>query len=339
MPNQKLLYIGNKLEASGSTVTSIETLGSLLEQEGYTVYMASTKPNKIWRLLDMIWAVLRYRRKVSYVLIDTYSTQNFYFAVTVANICRLVGLPYIPILRGGNLPERLRNNRRLSWKLFNGAKINVSPSAYLMEEFKKEGYNNLIEIPNNIVLENYPFRLRPDPKPKLLWVRSFAEIYNPDLALEVVKLLLKSDYQASLCMVGPDKDGSLERCKNIAAEASLPIKFTGRLSKSEWIDLSKDHDIFINTTNFDNTPVSVIEAMALGLPVVTTNVGGIPYLLENKRDALLVEPNDADAICQSVISLIEDPQTAVHLARNARKKVEKFDWEEVKHLWFRILKA
>ncbi len=339
MPNQELLYIGNKLATSGATISTIDSLGSQLEFEGYTVYMASSKQNKLLRLLDMMWAVFRYRRKVSCVLIDTYSTQNFFYAVGVANLCRLLKMPYIPILHGGNLPERLRRNKRLSWKLFNGAKINVSPSAYLMEEFKKEGYNNIIEIPNNIVLENYPFRLRPEPKPKLLWVRSFAEIYNPALALEVVKLLLKSDYQASLCMVGPDKDGSLERCKKIAAETSLPIKFTGRLSKSEWIDLSKEYDIFINTTNFDNTPVSVIEAMALGLPVVTTNVGGIPYLLENKRDALLVKPNDADAICESVISLIENPQTAVHLASNARKKVEKFDWEEVKHLWFRILKA
>ena len=339
MPNQELIYIGNKLATAGATISTIDSLGSQLELEGYTVYMASSKQNKLLRLLDMMWAVLRYRRKVSCVLIDTYSTQNFFYAVSVANLCRLLKMPYIPILHGGNLPERLRRNKRLSWKLFNGAKINVSPSAYLMEEFKKEGYNNIIEIPNNIVLENYPFRLRPEPKPKLLWVRSFAEIYNPDLALEVVKLLLKSDYKASLCMVGPDKDGSLERCKKIAAEASLPIKFTGRLSKSEWIDLSEEYDIFINTTNFDNTPVSVIEAMALGLPVVTTNVGGIPYLLENKRDALLVKPNDADAICESVISLIEDPKTAVYLVRNARKKVEKFDWEEVKHLWFRILKA
>ncbi|KAA3622403.1 MAG: glycosyltransferase [Flavobacterium sp.] len=339
MPNPKLLYIGNKLATQGATVSTIDSLSTQLESEGYTVYLASSKRNKFLRLLDMMWAVFRYRRKVSCVLIDTYSTQNFYYAVGVANLCRLLKVPYTPILHGGNLPERLRRNKRLCWKLFNGAKINVSPSTYLMEEFKKEGYNNLIEIPNNIVLENYPFRLRSEPKPKLLWVRSFAEIYNPTLALKVVDLLQKSDYQVSLCMVGPDKDGSLERCKKIATEASLPVKFTGRLSKSEWIDLSTNYDIFINTTNFDNTPVSVIEAMALGLPVVTTNVGGIPYLLENKSDALLVRPKDADAMCQSVVSLIEAPQKAVLLAKNARKKVEKFEWEEVKHLWFKILKA
>jgi glycosyltransferase involved in cell wall biosynthesis len=339
MPSQKLLYIGNKLAASGATISTIDSLSSQLESEGYTVYLASSKHNKILRLLDMMRAVFRYRSKVSCVLIDTYSTQNFYYAVGVANLCRLLKLPYIPILHGGNLPERLRRNKRLSWKLFNGAKINVSPSAYLMEEFKKEGYTNLVEIPNNILLENYPFRFRAELKPKLLWVRSFAAIYNPEMALEVIDLLIQKGYQASLCMVGPDKDGSLERCKKLAKERSLAVTFTGKLSKSDWINLSEEYDIFINTTNFDNTPVSVIEAMALGLPVVTTNVGGIPYLLENNKDSLLVNPNDPQAFSSSVMSLLEDSEVAVRLAQNARKKVEMFDWEEVKLLWFKILKA
>ena len=68
------------------------------------------------------------------------------------------------------------------------------------------------------------------------------------------------------------------------------MNFTGKLSKQEWRDLSKDYNVFINTTNFDNTPVSVIEAMALGIPVVSTNVGGLPFLITDKVDGVLVEP-------------------------------------------------
>ena len=154
MAHPRLLYIGNKLASSGSTVTSIETLGELLKGEGFTVFMASSKRNKFVRLLDMMWAVIKYRKQVSYVLIDTYSTQNFFFAVAVANICRLFRLPYIPILRGGNLPKRIQKSRRHSWKLFNGAKVNVAPSEYLMEKFKIQGFSNLVHIPNSIELSN-----------------------------------------------------------------------------------------------------------------------------------------------------------------------------------------
>ena len=78
------------------------------------------------------------------------------------------------------------------------------------------------------------------------------------------------------------KDGSMEACKEYAAEEKLPVKFTGKLEKNEWIKISADAGIFINTSNIDNTPVSLMEAMALGLPVVSTNVGGIPYLIEDR---------------------------------------------------------
>ena len=87
------------------------------------------------------------------------------------------------------------------------------------------------------------------------------------------------NFDATLAMIGPDVDGSLTKVKDLARKKNLDVNFTGKLSKPEWINYSKDFNVFINTTNFDNTPVSVIEAMALGLPVVSTNVGGMPFLI------------------------------------------------------------
>jgi glycosyltransferase involved in cell wall biosynthesis len=339
MQRKSLLYIGNKLSAKGVTVTSIETLGTFLKNEGYTVYTASSKKNKILRLADMLLAVIRYSRKVGIVLIDTYSTQNFYFAVAVANVCRMIRIPYIPILRGGDLPARLKKSKRHSFKLFGGAKTNVAPSRYLLQEFKTEGYTNLTYIPNTIQLENYPFLLRKAIRTRILWVRSFAGIYNPELALEILELLIAEGIDAEMCMVGPEKDGSLARCKQIAETKRLPVSFPGKLSKPQWIELSSDYDIFINTTNFDNTPVSVIEAMALGLPVISTRVGGVPYLIEDGVDGILVPANNASAFVTQIKRFIHDPDTASGISEKARKKVTAFDWEKVKGMWFQILDA
>ncbi len=339
MKERSLLYIGNRLSKKGGTVTSIETLGLFLRKEGYTVYMASSKPNKVLRLLDMMFATIKYAPKVSVVLIDTYSTQNFYYAVTIANLCRLLRVPYIPILRGGDLPSRLTNNKKTSWKLFNGAKTNVVPSNYLMEQFSKKGYTNLTYIPNTIEQDKYIFKERSNISPKLLWVRSFAEIYNPLLALEILESLLDQGLAASLCMVGPEKDGSLANCQKIAKERNLPITFTGKLEKERWLELSSQYDIFINTTNFDNTPVSVIEAMALGLPVISTNVGGIPSLLNNQNDAILVPPNNKTAFVEAIKELLSNGYQVTFLTENARRKVENFDWEKVKHTWMQLLDA
>jgi L-malate glycosyltransferase len=338
MSSGKLLYIGNKLSKNDITVTSIETLGLFLENEGFKVYNASSIKNKWLRLIDMLWKTMKYSKNVSVVLIDTYSTQNFYFAVAVANLCRLIRLPYIPILRGGNLPRRLQKSRSQAYKLFKGAKTNVAPSKYLMDKFAAEGYHNLTYIPNTIEIEQYSYLPRKETGPKLLWVRSFAEIYNPMLALLVVEKLKEKFPNVSLCMIGPEKDGSLQKCKAYAAELQLPVIFTGMLSKEEWRQRSEDYDIFINTTNLDNTPVSVIEAMALGLPVVSTDVGGVPYLIEDQKDGLLIPPNDRDHFVDAIHKLCTNNELARSLSANARKKAEDFDWQNVKQHWLTLLR-
>ena len=334
---KKILYIGNKSGDSGRNVTTIDTLSKLLEKEGFQVYGFSNFHNKLLRLLEMFIRTVQYRNKVDVVLIDTYSTQNFLYAIYVAKLCRLFKLPYIPILHGGNLPTRLKNDSKRSSRLFNGALTNVSPTQFLINEFEKEKYNKLAFIPNSIKLLNYPFKIRKIYKLKLLWVRSFAEIYNPKLALLVVEQLLKKDIHVELCMVGPEKDGSMKMCRKYAKENDIPVTFTGKLEKPEWIDLSKDYDLFINTTNFDNMPVSVIEAMALGLPVISTNVGGMPYLIDHDRTGILLPPNNETVFVDEIFSLIQNPKKASQLAINARKEVEKFDWEIVKEKWFKVL--
>ncbi len=333
---KKILYIGNKLNNKSSTVTSIDTLGLLLKKEGYLVESYSSKKNKLIRLFDMCLAVFKNRSNTDIALIDTYSTQNFYYAFFVGGICKWLSIPYILILHGGNLPERLKNNKRLSDFLFKNSKKNVSPSKYLLKVFDDFGYTNVIYIPNTIEIKTYSFLNRAI-EPKLLWVRSFSEIYNPMMALKVVEQLLPQFPQTKLCMVGPEKDGSLQKCKAYAKKKGLPVTFTGKLEKEDWISLSENYSIFINTTNFDNTPVSVIEAMALGLPVVSTNVGGIPFLLDHNEDALLVGQNNIVEFSIAVQKILLSQELAHKLTINARKKAESFDWEKVKHYWFKLL--
>ncbi len=339
MQKEMILYIGNKLSKHGNTPTSVEVLGDLLKKE-FQVPQVSDKKSKLLRLVDMLWSILRQRKKISYILIDTYSTSNFYYALLCAWLAKILDIPYIPILHGGNLERRLQNNKRFSDFLFLNAAVNVAPSGYLEHTFAQYGYKTRF-IPNTIDIDRYKFMSRTNLRPKLLYVRAFSTLYNPKMALDVLAILTKRYDDTKLCMVGPDRDGTLEEVKRKAVAMGLEerVVFAGKLEKEEWWELSKEYDIFINTTNFDNTPVSVMEAMALGLPVVSTNVGGIPCLVEDGKEAMLVDPNDADAMAQQISQLIEDPSKAVALAKNARTKVETFDWEKsVKQMWIKLLR-
>lgn len=333
----KILYIGNKLAASGRTPTTVDTLGKQFE-EFLDVVTVSDKFNRLTRLWDMCTSVFKYK-DADYVIIDTYSSSAFYFTWAVSQCCRLLGKKYIPILHGGNLPERLDNSPKLSKSVFCHSYMNVAPSGYLHHEFEVRGYSRLITIPNNIDISVYKYKERKVLRPRLLWVRSFAEIYNCTMAIEVLNLLLKQYPDTELCMVGPDKDGSMQKTIDLAKSYGIDkhLKLTGQMPKSEWHKLSEDYDIFISTTNFDNTPVSVIEAMALGLPVISTNVGGVPYLVRDNEDALLVEKGNAEVMADMSVFLLSNPDTALSISRKARTKAESFDWNEVKKQWQSLL--
>lgn len=334
---KNVLYIGNKLVNKRSNVSSISVLGPLLESEGFKLVYASSYNNKIIRLLDMLWTCFKRRKWADVVIIDTYSTWNFYYALFVSQVCRLLKLKYIPSLNGGNLPQRLKGNPTLCRAIFEHAYKLVSPSLYLKEAFDGYGYQKVYYIPNSLELEQYVFQEKELQEVRLLWVRSFSKIYNPELAIKILKALQDEGLKASLCMVGPDADGSMQRVKELATNLNVTVRITGKLPKKDWIALANEYNIFINTTNFDNMPVSVIESMALGLPVVSTNVGGLPYLIQQEKEGLLVPPDNVEAFVVAIKQLMNYPIASRTMAFNARKKVEAFDWDVVKYQWLELL--
>jgi glycosyltransferase involved in cell wall biosynthesis len=336
----KLLYIGNALSGHGYSPTSADIMPELFQKAGFEVKVVSSKKSVIFRFFEMLSGVFWSARSTDYVLIDTYSTKNFWYAYLCSRLSRVMMLRYIPILRGGDLPQRMDRSPGMAKVVFGHAYRNVAPSGYLLDALKERGFMGEL-IPNTLNVEDYKFRLRETIRPKLLYVRAFARLYNPQMALYVLKDLIATNRDAQLCMVGADKDGTMEECKLLARKLGVEhhVKFAGKLSKKDWHAVSEDYDIFINTTNKDNTPVSVMEAMALGLPVVSTNPGGMPFLIEHEHDGLLVDVNDVDAMVAKIRLLLSDPSQAISLAKAARSKVEGFDWDQVKLQWRDLLES
>lgn len=322
---KRILYVGNKLSSFGFTPTGIDYIGDLLIKNGFQVRFAGARKNKIMRLLSMIKKIIVYRNDYDVILIDTYSSFAFYYCVIAAWLARVFKKKYIPVLHGGNLSNRLNNSRWLTRQVIEHAYQVVSVSKYLQQIFS--ALRPIQYIPNSIDLTKYPFKQRNVLSPRLLWVRSFHKIYNPELAVRIVAAL-KTEYPSvMITMVGPDKDGSKDAVEYLANELGVTqnIRITGKLSKEDWITIAADHDIFINTTNFDNMPVSVVEAMALGLPIVSTNVGGVPFLIEHEINGLLVFKDDCDGFCREIKRLLTNEASVKDLIAKAHKFSEQFD--------------
>ncbi|MCB0018308.1 MAG: glycosyltransferase family 4 protein [Anaerolineales bacterium] len=183
-------------------------------------------------------------------------------------------------------------------------------------------------------LDNYCYRHRPDPAPRLLWMRTFEDIYNPEMAVEVLAQLLPIFPDATLTMAGQPK-GTLDKVKALAADKGLAdrIRFAGFLDMAGKQREFANHDIFLNTNRVDNMPVSVVEAAAFGLPIVATAVGGIPHLLEHEQTVLLVPDEDSEAMAQAVTRLLQEPGLAAQLSSQGRKLAEASDWPRIHAQW------
>ena len=341
MKNRSVLLIGNFLSATTGVRSVGEDLARQLSESGWKTITASAEPGRLARFMDMVATAWRRRHEYVVASVEVYSGMAFFWAEATCLTLRLAAKPYILTLHGGNLPDFARRWPGRVRRLLATAAAVTIPSRYLFEEMKGYG-RHLRLVPNPLNLGAYQFKLRTQPRPQLVWLRAFHEIYNPLLAPKVMALLAPNFPEINLTMVGPDKgDGSLARTRKKAEELGLGtrINFPGRVAKQEVPQWLNQGDIFLNTTNVDNTPVSVLEAMACGLCVATTNVGGIPYLLEDGQDALLVPPDDPEAMAVAVDRILEEPGLAARLSRDGRRKVEQFDWGIILRQWEELLTA
>ena len=334
-----IIYIGNILSSKGMNPSPVELIGNeIYKSSKIKMIIASDKKNIIFRFLHMNYIYWGNYNRVSLMFIDVFSTKAFYFTFYFALISKFLSLKYIPIIHGGNIDQRIKKSKWMTKFVFKNSKINISPSKYVYKIFKENNFA-VKYIPNCINFSFYRFKKRQKIKPRIIWLRSFHEIYNPVMALNAFKIISSFYSKTKLTMIGPDKDGSLKHCQQLSKQYRIDhnIEFLGYLSKIEWINIARDHDIFINTSKIDNMPVSVIEMMALGLPIVSTDVGGIPFFLEHGINSLLVKNNDSENMASQIKYLIEKPHFAGKISMRAFEDSKNFSTDLVIPEWSKII--
>lgn len=321
----------------GGLPTQGEALAGLLAQEGYRVMRVSTQTNRFLRLADIILTLVSRRREFELLILQTYSGQAFWLTEVASLLGTLLRKRIIMHLHGGNLPAFSRQHPRWVRQAFRRADHLVAPSTFLAHELEWLGMPIEV-IPNVLDLSRYPFRPRSQLRPRLLWMRSFHEIYNPEMAVRVLAELLPHAPDATLSMAGPDK-GSLPKVQQLARELGIGdrIQFPGFLDEAGKIKAGQEHDIYLNTNRIDNMPVSVLEMGAMGLPVVATAVGGIRYLLTEGENAILVADDDHQSMAGAILRLLQDPGLAAHLSHNGRCLAESSSWGRVRTSWQQVL--
>jgi glycosyltransferase involved in cell wall biosynthesis len=336
-----VLIVGAFLSESTGIRFVCEDLAAGLRSRGWSVITTSRFENRATRLGDMLATVWGKRGRYSVAQMDVYSGLAFAWAEAVAASLTALRCPYVLTLHSGAFPEFAERWPGRVRRLLRSAAAVTSPSPYLKERLA--AYRPDIRvIRNGLHVAEYPVRDHVSARPRLVWIRHFEQRYNPVLALEVVSRLSPDFPEIELLMVGSDRqDWSAEQTLEEARRLGVVdrVRVLGAVPKADIPGILQQGDIFLNTTNVDNAPVTVVEAMACGLCVVSTDAGGVPYLVSDEHDALLVPRTDPEAMAAAVRRVLTDPALAVQLSRNARECAEAFSWEEVLTEWEDLLCA
>ena len=336
--------VGPLAPPAGGMALQTEQLARLLRQAGASVEIVQTnapyKPafagripalRALFRLLPYLarlWG-LAGRSDVIHLMANSGWSWHL-FAAPAVWIAHARGTPVVVNYRGGGAADFLAGSPPLLRQTLARTAALIVPSGFLQKVFGDHGLPAAI-VPNVIDLGRYsPGAGGRDPAaPHLIVTRNLEPIYDNASAIRALALLRADWPGARLTVAGSGPE--LAMLQALAAELGVAgaVHFAGRLDRAAMAALYRSADLMFNPSVTDNMPNSVLEALAAGVPVVSTNVGGVPYLLEDGRTGLLVEPRQAEALAAAARRVLGEPELRRQLIANGLREVQRYTWDQV----------
>jgi glycosyltransferase involved in cell wall biosynthesis len=284
--------------------------------------------------LTYIPLLARELAKADVVHVFSASYSSFLLApLPAAAIAWILGRPVVLNYHSGEAPDHLARSP-LARAVLATVDRNVVPSRFLAGVFHRFGLDAAV-VSNTIDLDRFALRERDPLRPRILSTRNLGYPYNVACTLRAFQEIQRCRANASLTLVGGGPDEPALRA--LAADLGLRnVEFRGRLAPDAIAAAYADHDIYLQSPDIDNIPLSVLEAFASGLPVVSTGVGGVPVMLTHGQHGLLAPPDDHHALAAHVLRLLDDPAMARRLARAAYGTCDACTWSRVRDQWLRI---
>lgn len=344
----RIAIVGPLPPPSGGMANQCRQLVRLLRDEGLAVELVQTnaayKPSwvgdipvlrAVFRLIPYLLALWRAsaRNQLFHIFANSGWAWHLFAAPAVA-MAHIRGIPVIVNYRGGNADPFLASAPCYVSRMLRGVSAVVTPSGFLRDIFAKYGISATI-ISNIIDLTRFK-RRQPSISghaPHLIVARNFEEIYDIPTAIRAFSSVSKRFPEARMTLAGtgPERDA----CERLATDLGIRdrIHFAGRIDNDRIPELYADADIAINPSTVDNMPISILEAYASGVPVVTTDVGGIRYIAEHEKTALLVPARNPDAMADALLRLLDTPSLAETLITNGLREAEAYAWPVVRECW------
>lgn len=343
----RVLIVAPSLAIMGGQAVQADLLLRNFRAEGVDVGFQPHNPVPWWPLnyltkikyvrtaiVSMFYIAGLLRRVPKYDVIHIFSASYRSFLLAPAPailISRFFGKKSILNYRSGEADDHLSRSGKRVFRIIRSANKIVVPSGYLVDVFAKHGFP--AEYIYNIAdLDAFRFRERTTVTPNILVPRNLEPLYDIETAIRAFAIFRKKHAGATITIVGGGSDEKRLK-KLVALEGMTDVVFTGRVERTEIARLYDAADIFLNTSIIDNMPVAIVEAFHCGLPVVTTNAGGIPYIVRDRENGRLVPMKDVQAVATALDEVYTNAQLRSKIVDGARKSAEQYGWDQVKHQW------
>jgi glycosyltransferase involved in cell wall biosynthesis len=276
--------------------------------------------------------LLREVRKYDVIHIFSASYLSFLIAPTPAIlVSKLYGKKIVLNYHSGEAEDHLRRWPRSTKSMLGLVDKIVVPSEYLFRVFTQFGFETVV-IFNIIDLDKFEFRERTTLRPIFLSNRNLEVHYGVDDLLRAFANIQREIPDAVLTVVG---DGSQRSAlENLARELHLAnTNFTGRVEHDEINRQYSATDIYLNASKIDNQPLSILEAFTCGLPVVTTDAGGIPDIVTDEITGFLVPVGAYESLAARALKLLTRQDIARPMTERARAECTKYTWAVVCPQW------
>jgi glycosyltransferase involved in cell wall biosynthesis/peptidoglycan/xylan/chitin deacetylase (PgdA/CDA1 family) len=276
---------------------------------------------------------LRHLRRADVVHVFSASYWSFLLGPAPAMLlARVLGKRVVLNYHSGEADEHLREWGALVHPWMRLAHRIVVPSDHLQRIFLEHGYRARV-VPNIVDTSRFAFRDREPLRPRLLSTRTLEPDYQVHVVMDAFARIKAARADATLVIAG---SGSEEATLRRMAEGLEGVTFLGRVRPERVPQICASADLFLNASIVDNQPLSLLEAFASGLPVVTTETGGIAAMVRDGECGVIVPPKDGAAMAAAVLALLRDDERAHRLARSARQVAENHSWPRVRELWHEV---
>lgn len=322
-----ILLVCNYKPGVGGISGQVELIQKYLRSEGFTAEIFSTKASVLRRLLLPL-RLIRVARGYDVLHIHCCSGWGFLPALVGVPVGRWMKKRVVLTYHGGGGERFFDRHRRLVRHYLTRTDVNIVLSGFLAKVFDRLKLPYII-IPNIIELDGTQYRFRETLKPNFICTRAHEPLYNIPCILRAFRKVLTELPEATLTLVGTGSQH--DQLVNKVKEMGLKnVTFTGRVDNKEIYRYLDQSDIFISAPTVDNMPVSVLEAMNAGLLVISSRVGGVPYMVDDGETGLLFDSDDSNQLAEKMIWTVENQDIAKKLIIKAHQDVNKYRWENIK---------